>query len=70
MKKFIQNHKLSIIFTLAGAMAGYFYWKEIGCSTGTCPLTSQPLNSTLYFAFLGYIFSGFFNNKKQTVNRD
>ena len=26
------------------------------CSTGTCPITSKPLNSILYFAFLGYLF--------------
>ncbi|MHA8051944.1 DUF6132 family protein [Aquirufa sp. Wall-65K1] len=64
MKKFIQNNRLALLGSLLGGIAGYFYWQQIGCSTGTCPLTSKPLNSTLYFAFLGYIFSGFFTNKK------
>ncbi|AWL08914.1 hypothetical protein G9H64_03590 [Aquirufa nivalisilvae] len=69
MKKFIQNHKLALIGTFLGGIVGYLYWQQIGCSTGTCPLTSKPLNSTLYFAFLGYIFSGFFSAKKSVNSK-
>jgi hypothetical protein len=41
-----------------GGIAGYFYWKEIGCVTGTCPITSKPLNSIIYFAVLAYFVTG------------
>ncbi|SIS48112.1 hypothetical protein SAMN05421766_102216 [Zobellia uliginosa] len=46
-----------ILFTVlgiaVGAMAGYLYYSCIGCVSGTCAITSNPLNSTLYGAFMG-----------------
>lgn len=50
------NKKLIIITlmgTVIGAIAGYFYYTEIGCLSGTCPITSKPLNSTLYGSLMG-----------------
>lgn len=38
---------------LAGGILGFFYWKYIGCNTGSCPLTSNPYQSVLLFGFLG-----------------
>jgi hypothetical protein len=46
-----------IIGAAAGAILGFLYYKFIGCSTGTCPITAKPLNSTLYGAVLGLLFS-------------
>lgn len=50
------NKKL-IIFTILGiaigSIAGYLYYAEIGCLSGTCPITSKPLNSTLYGGLMG-----------------
>jgi hypothetical protein len=58
--KFIQKYKLTIIGTLVGAIGGYLYYHFVGCASGTCAITSKPLNSTLYGAFMGGIlFSGF-----------
>ena len=37
----------------AGATGGYLYWMYIGCASGTCMITSKPLNSTVYFAVMG-----------------
>jgi hypothetical protein len=36
-----------------GAIAGYLYYFYIGCSSGTCAITSKPINSTLYGSFMG-----------------
>lgn len=36
-----------------GALAGYGWYKLVGCSTGACPLTSHPVISTVYGAVLG-----------------
>lgn len=50
---------------VAGAVGGYLYWYFIGCNSGTCPITSSPLNSTLYGIVLGgLVFSLFKKNKK------
>ncbi|WP_353196040.1 DUF6132 family protein [Parapedobacter defluvii] len=65
MKRFVKRHLLTIIGVAIGATAGYLYWKFIGCSTGTCAITSKPLNSTLYGALLvGLLFSTVQKNKK------
>ncbi len=39
--------------TLVGAAAGYAYYYFIGCANGTCAITSNPINSTLYGVFMG-----------------
>ncbi len=36
-----------------GGGFGYGYYRWVGCSTGACPLTSNPWLSTLYGMFLG-----------------
>ncbi len=50
-------NKKTLIVTLTGiilgAIAGYLYYKYVGCITGTCVITSKPLNATLYGALIG-----------------
>lgn len=38
---------------VVGGIAGYFYWKYIGCASGTCAITSVWYRSTLYGMLLG-----------------
>ena len=45
-----------IVGTIIGGIVGYFYWKYIGCSSGSCAITSVWYKSTLYGMFLGGIF--------------
>ena len=54
-----------IIGILLGAAAGYAYFFHIGCNSGTCPITSDPLNSTLYGALIGAVFM--YKEKKNSV---
>lgn len=63
--KWITNNKLYLIGAVLGAIAGYFYWQEKGCASGTCAITSKPLNSTLYGALLGALLLGIFKKEKQ-----
>ncbi|WP_052910966.1 DUF6132 family protein [Riemerella anatipestifer] len=60
MIDFIKSHKLSIIGAVIGAVSGYLYWKFVGCSTGTCAITSKPINSTLYGGIMGALFLSLF----------
>lgn len=36
-----------------GAIGGYAYYAFIGCASGTCAITSNPINSTLYGMVMG-----------------
>lgn len=68
MKKWFSNNLLYIIGAAVGAVAGYLYWQQIGCSSGTCAITSKPLNSTIYGAAMGALLFGIF--KKQTKKQE
>jgi len=46
-----------IMGVVIGGLLGFLYYKVVGCSTGTCPITSKPLNSTLYGAIMGLLFT-------------
>jgi len=37
-----------------GATAGFLYYYFVGCSSGSCAITSNPYLSTLGGAFLGF----------------
>lgn len=51
--KLIIKYKLTLIGILIGGIAGFAYYYFIGCASGTCNITSKPLNSSLYGALLG-----------------
>lgn len=53
MKKWFLKNKWIIIGSIAGAIGGYSYYSLVGCSTGTCAITSNPTISVLYFSLLG-----------------
>jgi len=46
---------------ILGAAAGYAYYRFVGCSGGSCPITGNPYISTIYGAVMGLLFSGFFH---------
>ncbi len=65
MKIFLKKNILTIIGVPLGALAGFLYWKFVGCNSGSCAITSNPYNSTIYGAAMGgLLFSIFKNNKK------
>lgn len=41
----------------AGGALGFLYYKIIGCSTGTCPITSSPISTTIYGALMGFLLT-------------
>ena len=63
-KSLVQKNKLYFIGAAIGAIGGFVYWKFIGCQSGTCRITSSPVNSTLYFALLGSLVLSLFKKSR------
>jgi uncharacterized protein YcfJ len=64
MYRWFFNNKLIIGGILIGALAGFLYWKQIGCASGKCLITSKWHNSTAYGALMGGLLFSIF--KKPT----
>ena len=64
-KKYI----LRILPVIIGAGIGYAYYYYIGCSSGTCAITSNPYISTAYGAFTGLILALPTKKKKSKENK-
>ncbi|HJS55478.1 MAG TPA: DUF6132 family protein [Chitinophagaceae bacterium] len=65
MKRLFKLFWLPAAGALIGAAAGFFYWKYVGCNSGTCAITSRPVHSTLYFSFLGALLFSLFRKKEK-----
>lgn len=63
MTNWIAKNKLSIIGITLSATAGFLYWNFVGCSSGTCMITSKPMNSTLYGGLMGYLLFNIFKKE-------
>jgi len=67
MKTFLFHNKLLILGIVLGAIAGFLYWKLVGCNSGTCLITSKWHNSTVYGAIMGGLLLSIF--KKETEKK-
>lgn len=72
MKDYIRKHKVKILFLVLGAVAGLLYWRFIGCTTGSCPITSKWYTSSAYGLLFGWLISDLFSEKRniKTENKD
>ncbi|MGD0743601.1 MAG: DUF6132 family protein [Verrucomicrobiota bacterium] len=50
-----------LIGAAVGAGLGFGWHKLVGCSTGACPLTSNPFLSTLYGMVVGVLIAASFH---------
>lgn len=66
-KQFFKKYKLTIIGVLAGAFGGYLYYHFVGCNSGTCLITSKPVNSTLYGALMGGLLLNIFTKENKKI---
>jgi len=62
--QWIFKNKWIIFGVILGAIAGYAYYRQIGCVSGSCPITSKPLNSTVYFSVMGGLLFSLFQKKE------
>jgi len=63
MRNWIIKNKLILLGAVLGAVAGYTYYTQIGCLSGTCAITGSPINSTAYFAMMGALALGAFKKE-------
>lgn len=70
MTEFIKKYKLTILGVIIGAIGGYLYYHFVGCASGTCAITSKPLNSTLYGAMMGALLFNTFQKKEKPINEN
>lgn len=45
---------------VVGAVAGFLYWRYIGCTSGQCLISSKPLNATVYGSVMGGLLFNIF----------
>lgn len=59
-------YRVTGIGVVLGFIAGYAYYHFIGCASGSCSITSKPLNSTLYGGLMGgLLFNMFVTSPKK-----
>ena len=51
----------SIIGIIVGGGLGFGWYMLVGCPTGTCPLTSNPVVTIIYGAVLGGLAAASFH---------
>lgn len=64
------KHLKSIIGIIVGAATGFGYWYLIGCNTGTCAITSSPVNSTIYGGLMGVLLVNSFSSITKEKTED
>lgn len=68
MKSFLLKHILKIVGISVGMIGGYLYYFYIGCSSGACPITSNPYISVVYGGVMGYLVFDMFKKKESKSN--
>lgn len=66
MINFFYKYKWTLIGLVVGAAGGYAYYHFIGCNSGTCSITSSPVNSTIYGILMGGLL---FNTIESTFKK-
>ena len=65
-KIFKKYNIIIAIGAIVGGVGGYFYWLKVGCASGSCPITSSPVMSTLWGMLMGGLLFSMFVKKDET----
>jgi len=69
MNHWMQQNKFALIMLIPGAIGGYLYWRYIGCTTGSCPITSVWYTSSIYGVILGFVIGNLVDERKMKKQR-
>lgn len=50
-----------VLGVVIGGGLGFAFYKLVGCSSGACPLTSNPIISTIYGSIVGALLASSFH---------
>ncbi|HEY8401730.1 MAG TPA: DUF6132 family protein [Cytophagaceae bacterium] len=64
MKRLIIGNLFLIVGICLGGMAGFLYWKYVGCLSSACPIKSVWYNSVVYGAVMGGLLGSMFEVEK------
>ena len=65
----MEKYGLTLIGVVFGALAGYFYYRQVGCVDGSCPITSSPWLSSGWGAAFGGLLASMFKRKPKEGER-
>ncbi len=65
MIQFLKRNMLYLIGGAAGAAGGYLYYINVGCESGSCPITSSPVMSVIWGAVMVALLLGLFKKDKK-----
>jgi len=51
------SYGLTLLGAVVGAIAGFFYYREVGCTSQGCFISSHPLITTAYGALVFGLFA-------------
>jgi hypothetical protein len=63
--RFAKKHLLTLIGTGVGLLGGFLYWNFVGCTSGGCPITGNPVISSLWGGMIGGLFFNMFEKKSK-----
>lgn len=69
MQHWLSRNKWVVLGVALGALAGYVYWQQEGCKSGTCMITAHWDRSTAYGALLGGLLFSIFKKEKHGSNK-
>ncbi len=61
----LQKHGMTILGIVLGAITGFAWFHFVGCSTGSCPITSNPWTSSMYGGVMGGLAFTTLGNKNE-----
>lgn len=64
----LKNNALTLIGVVGGMIGGFLYWKYEGCTSGSCPIISNPTTSAIYGAVMGGLLLSTFKKEKESEN--
>lgn len=62
MLQIIRKYWYLVLITILGITGGFLYWKFIGCTKGSCPITSKWYYSSFTGGILGYYSASLIND--------
>ncbi|HET9570178.1 MAG TPA: DUF6132 family protein [Bacteroidales bacterium] len=65
---YLRKHRLTILGGILGGVGGYLYYHFVGCTSGTCPITSNPIMSSIWGVLVGGLLFNTFE-KKPVANK-